>query len=95
LLALGFGAALMAAGFFAAGCFLTAGARLTAGAFLIVSALTGVDSTTGLTGLSGCAAHSSAVSLCSPTQNPVELRPQPHFAGPDSTGVSTVRGASV
>jgi hypothetical protein len=81
-LALGFlGAAVMAAGFLTA--------DFLAGCFSAADFLGAVVLAAGLTGLSGCAAHSSAVNLCRPTQYPVTLRPQPHLAGSVAGGTMT------
>jgi hypothetical protein len=69
-LALGLAGALIAAGFFAAAGFFTAG--FFAGFATIFPTVAG---------LLGWSAQASGESLCSPTQNPVELRPQPHLGG--------------
>jgi hypothetical protein len=83
-----FGAALITAGVFLTGAGL-AGVFLT-GACLDGAGLAGIFliGAAAFAGLSECDAHSSAVSLCKPTHNPVELRPHPHLAG--SGGTTTV-----
>jgi hypothetical protein len=89
-LVLGRAGALIAAGFFAATGFFTAGFFAgRAGSAAIFPTVAG---------LLGCSAQVSGLSLCNPTQNPVELRPQPHlggsFAGGEITaGASTLYGA--
>jgi hypothetical protein len=84
-LTLGFAGDLIAAGFFAAAGFFTAGFFAgRAGSATIFPTVAG---------LLGCSAQASGLSLCNPTQNPVELRPQPHlggsFAGTNGIGVVT------
>jgi hypothetical protein len=91
-LVLGRAGALIAAGFFAATGFFTAG-FFTAGFFAGSAAIFPT-----MSGLLGCSAQASGLSLCNPTHNPVELRPQPHlggsFAGGEITaGASTLYGA--
>jgi hypothetical protein len=85
-LVLGLAGALIAAGFFA-----TAG-FFTAGFFAGLAGSAAIFST--VAGLLGCSAQASGLSLCNPTQNPVELRPQPHLGG-SFAGVETAAGASI
>jgi hypothetical protein len=85
------GVALIAAGFFAAAGFFTAG--------FFVGRADPAAIFPAVAGLLGCSAQASGLSLCNPTQNPVELRPQPHlggsFAGGEITaGASTLYGAA-
>jgi hypothetical protein len=65
----GFAAAFGAAGFFTNVRFFFSGCAGAATIFPTVA------------GLLGWSAQASGDSLCSPTQNPVGLRPQPHFGG--------------
>jgi hypothetical protein len=69
LIAAGFGATFGSAGFFTNVRFFFSGRAGSATIFPTVA------------GLLGWSAQASGESLCSPTQNPVELRPQPHFGG--------------
>jgi len=89
-LILGLAGAVIAAGFFAAAGFLATGfCAGRAGSAVIFPTVAG---------LLGCSAQASGESLCNPTQNPVELRPQPHlggsFAGINEIGV-VAAGASI
>jgi hypothetical protein len=84
-LALGRAGALIAAGFFVATGFFTAGFFAgRAGSATIFPTVAE---------LLGCSAQASGLSLCNPTHNPVELRPQPHLGG-SSAGGETTAGAS-
>jgi hypothetical protein len=92
-LALGLAGALIAAGFGLATAFGSAGFFTNVRFFFSGRAGSATIFPT-VAGLLGWSAQASGESLCSPTQNPVELRPQPHLGG-SLAGVETAAGVSI